>query len=339
MTWTVIYGDKDRGPYELNPVVKTVKWSGDIQQAARKLVVELANTRNGKERFLQFDKGAELSLLSDGKELFRGIIFADEIDAGGQMSLTAYDENIYLTKNKDTQIFRNQSASSIVKRLCNQYAIPMGQIDDTGFIIPKLIYRDKTLYEMMITSLTVSEKQNGKRFYIVSREGKLHLLARKDQEVRWVLENGSNILSASYSQSIEDMRTQVKVIGGDPEKKAVSASAKDPELTRLYGTMQHLEKPEQDMTPSRMEQLAKQRLKDLATIGDEARLECLGIADVTSGSAIYVSESMTGIRGGYYVSADEHAFEGGSHRMSLTLSATDDLPKMEYEDKKGAKPS
>ncbi|MNP82557.1 hypothetical protein D3C76_1812330 [compost metagenome] len=50
-----------------------------------------------------------------------------------------------------------------------------------------------------------------------------------------------------------------------------------------------------------------------------------------------MKESVTGILGGYYVSADEHKFESGSHTMSLTLSATDDIPKMEYKEEKGVK--
>ncbi|MNN31426.1 hypothetical protein D3C81_1451140 [compost metagenome] len=89
------------------------------------------------------------------------------------------------------------------------------------------------------------------------------------------------------------------------------------------------------MTKSQMDQRAKQLLKDLATIEDQAQIECLGIPDVVSGSCVYVKESITGILGGYYVSADDHKFENGSHMMSLTLSATDDIPKMEYKEEKG----
>jgi hypothetical protein len=335
MSWNVIYQDDHEAVY-LDPIVKSIRWSGDVKQAARKLVVELTNTDQLRDRLVSLEKGNELRLLiGDQKELFRGVIFADSMDSGGQMTLTAYDENIYLTKSKDSKIFREQKASEIIKRLCNEFSVPMGQIDDTGFVIPKLIYRDKTLFEMMVMSLTVSEKQNGQRFLLSSREGKLLLLARKEQTVKWVLENGVNIVNASYSQSIEEMKTQVKVTGGDPKKKELSASVKDQELIKRYGVMQHLEKAKQDMTKSQIEQLAKQLLKDLATIDDEARVQCLGIDEVVAGSAVYVKEAITGIVGGYYVSSDEHSFGNGSHTMSLTLSATDDLPKMEYSEPKG----
>lgn len=334
MSWNVIYQNDSKKIY-LDQIVRSIRWSGDIKQAARKLVVELSNTEDLRDPLFTLEKGKEIQLYVDETEQFRGVIFSDSINASGQLTITAYDENIYLTKNTDTKIFRNLTASSIIKRLCSDFSIPTGQIDDTGFIIPKLICREKTLYDMMITSLTISEKQTGNKFMISSREGKLHLLARQEQKVKWVLENGINILDASYSQSIEELRTQVKVIGGDTERFPLTAQAQDQALIQKFGVMQHVESAERDMTKSQMEQLAKQRLKDLGTIDDEARVECLGNIEVISGTAVYVKESMTGILGGYYISADEHSFQQGVHRMSLTLSATDDLPKMEYEDRKG----
>jgi len=335
MTWSVIYTGSEGAVY-LDPIVKSINWSGDIKQASRKLVVELSNTGDLRELYMNFEKGRQLQLVEDGKtELFRGVLFADSIDSTGQMSLTGYDENIYLTKNKDTKIFRNQKASAIVKRLCNEFSIPVGEIHDTGFVIPKLVFRDKTLFEMMVMAITESHKQNGETFYLTSQNGKLQLLARKEQSVKWVLENGVNVLNASYSQSIEETRTQIKVMTGDEKKKEVSTSVKDGQLVQKFGLMQHLEKPNGQMTKSQMEQRAKQLLKDMSAIQDEARIECLGISEVISGATVYVKESITGLLGGYYVSADDHKFENGHHTMSLTLSQTDELPKMEYEKQKG----
>ncbi|WP_068613487.1 XkdQ/YqbQ family protein [Paenibacillus tuaregi] len=334
MSWSVAYIEGGVQTF-LDPIVKSVKWSGDNKQASRKLVVEMSNTADMRSRLQRPQKGNELRLiLNEKKELFRGVIFSDQIDAQGQMSLTAYDENIYLTKNKDTRIFRGMTASAVVNKLCGDFSIDTGEIKDTGFVIPKLVFRDKTLFEMMIMAINETRKQTGEQFYLTSRKGKLHLLPRKEQEVKWVLENGVNILGVSYSQSIEEMKTQIKVVGGDSKKKELTASAMDAGLIQRFGIMQHLEKPDQSMTKSQMEQRAKQLLEDMGTIDDEAHVECLGIDEVVSGSAVYVKESMTGILGGYYVSSDDHSFEGGVHKMSLTLSATDELPKMEYKESK-----
>lgn len=318
--------------YEGMPLpVQSVTWSGDITQAARKLNVSFVNTVDGRTQAWRIEHGRELRLNYEGRELFRGVTFDFRIDHRGRMSLTAYDENTYLTRSQDTRKFTNVKASQIVKQLCDEFGIATGTIADTGYVIPKLILRDKTLWEMMITALTYSQKQTGRRFFITSREGRLHLLERKEQVVRWLLENGRNITGASYAQSIEDMRTQVKVIGGDPEKKPIIATVKDDALIKRFGVMQHLERVDPDMTRSQVEQRAKQLLVELGTIDDNAQVDALGNAEVTAGTAIYARESMTGLVGGFYVTADTHTFANGNHMMSLTLSATDQLPRMEYE--------
>ncbi|WP_232425916.1 hypothetical protein [Brevibacillus borstelensis] len=247
------------------------------------------------------------------------------------MNVVAYDENTYLTRSTDTRKFTKIKASQIVKQLCDEFGISTGEIADTGYVIPKLILRDKTLWEMMVIALTYTQKQTGRRFFITSREGRLHLLERKEQLVRWLLENGRNITGAAYSQSIEDMRTQVKVIGGDSEKKPIVATVKDDALIKRFGVTQHLERVDSDMTRSQIEQRAKQLLVELGTIDDNAQVDALGNAEVTAGTAIYARESMTGLIGGFYVTADTHTFANGNHMMSLTLSATDQLPRMEYE--------
>lgn len=321
--------------YDGSPLlVDRVTWSGDVTQAARKLEVSFVNTTDGRTQVRRIEHGKELRFLYNGSELFRGVVFVHRIQDSGMMTVTAYDENTYLTRNYDTRKFTGMTASAIVKRLCNDFAIETGTIADTGYVIPKLVLRDKSIWDMMITALTYSRKQTGRRFFIYSREGKLHLSERKDAVVRWVLENGRNITSASYSQSIEDMRTQVKVIGGDPEKKPIIATVKNDALIQRFGIMQHLENVDPDMTRSQVEQRAKQLLDELGTIEDDAQVQALGNPEVTSGSAVYVRESMTGIVGGFYISNDSHTFANGSHTMSVTLSATDDLPTMEYEEAK-----
>ncbi|MCG5252629.1 XkdQ/YqbQ family protein [Brevibacillus agri] len=318
--------------YDGTPLlVESADWSGDVTQAARKLDVSLVNTADGRAQAMRIEHGKELRLLYDGRELFRGVVFAHRIDDRGMMTVTAYDENTYLTRNYDTRKFTKMTASAIVRRLCNDFGIATGTIADTGYVIPKLVLRDKSIWDMMTIALTYSRKQTGRRFFIYSREGRLHLSERKEAVVRWVLENGRNITSASYSQSIEDLRTQVKVIGGDPEKKPIIATVKSDALIQRFGIMQHLENVDPDMTRSQVEQRAKQLLKDLGTIDDDAQIEALGNPDVTAGTAVYVRESMTGITGGFYVSTDNHTFRGGIHTMSLTLSAADNLPTMEYE--------
>jgi hypothetical protein len=325
----VIYDNTD-----ITPVVQSVEWSGDVMQACRTLNVTLTNTLDGIKRLFTFEKGREIRFYNAGVELFRGVIFADEISSDGTHSITAYDENIYLTKSIDSRKFVKMKASDIVKRLCSDFGIPVGSIADTGYVIPKLILRDKTLYDMIITALTETKKHTGRRFILLNKGGKLVLQERKAQVTQFVIENGVNIISARYSQSIEDLKTQVKVVGGDDEKNPIVATVKNDALIKKFGIMQHLENADSELKKSQIEQLARQLLKERGTIDDEASVEAIGIDSVIAGTSVYVKEPLTGIMGGYYVITDSHRYENGTHTMSITLSATDELPTLEYEEER-----
>lgn len=318
----------------LDDIVTSVTWSGDVQQAARKLDLAVSNTIDGRKQAMQIPKGSEISFRSDGAEIFRGVVFAERIDSSGQMTVTAYDENIYLTKSTDSKKFVKKTASAIIASLCKEFGVPHGTIADTGFVIPKLILRDKTLFEMMVTALTVTYRQTGRRFFIFSKNGKLQVSERKNVVARINLERGLNILDASFSSSIEEMKTKVKVVGEQAvgkTRKEISTVAQDAALINKFGVMQHLENMSGDVTPSQIQQRAKELLKQLAVISDESALNCIGHDSVISGAAVYAFEPMTGIAGSYYVSSDSHEYSGGLHSMSITISATDDLPLMEYE--------
>jgi hypothetical protein len=199
-------------------------------------------------------------------------------------------------------------------------------------VIPRVIFRETDVWSMISAALAETRKHNGRKFHVFANSGKLNLVEKKDGIVRWMLEDGVNILTASRSQSIEDLRTSVKVIGGDDEDKPITATEKDAALATKYGTMQHAERADSKLNKSQLSQLAKQRLKELGKVTEEVSVEALGVTEVIAGSAVYAFESMTEIVGGYYVTADTHTFENGVHRMSVTLSRTDDLPSTGIED-------
>lgn len=324
----VIYNDGKQDVY-LDNLVERVRWSGDLRVGCRRLDVDFRNTKDLKTQLLSIKSGSKVRFLKDGTELFKGVLFTDDINITGKHSFTCYDENIYLSKNEDTKAFRNQKASQITQTLCSEFGIPVGQIQDTGYVIPKLLLRGKTLWQMIVIALTETYKATGRRFVCYSKGGKLYLMERKAQLVKWMLESGVNILQASYTKSIEDLRTRVKVVAEEKKKIATLAEVKNVDLEKLFGVMQHLEIANGDTTKAQATALANSLLKELGTIHDEATIEALGIHEVIAGTSVYVKEPMTKIMGGYYVVADEHIFEGAEHTMSVQLSATDDLPTLQ----------
>jgi murein DD-endopeptidase MepM/ murein hydrolase activator NlpD len=317
---------------DVSPLVQSVTISGDIKQAGRRCEITFNNTVNGKTRAVGVSVGMEARVYYDNSEVFRGILFNDVIDNTGKHSLTCYDYNYYLTKNTDSLTFKNMTASQIVRFICRKYNIPIGGIADTKYVFKRLIFRNKTLYEIIITALTETEKKTGKKYGLFSIAGKLYLREFKSQVTKLVIENGHNILSARYEESIEDTRTQVRVTGGS-EDKPVSVTVRNKDAIAKYGIMQHYEHHDDIKDKAKLAELANKLLKDLDDVNKTIEVEALGLWSVQAGTAVYVREEMTGVKGGFYVIEDTHTVDAnGEHTMSLRLSATLDLERIDYEE-------
>lgn len=324
-----VYYFESGGYMVITPI--SVRWSGDVKQSARKAVITIANTADGLKRLLTYKNGRTIVIKEDGAEIFRGTVFSCDYDSNGNVNLTVYDPLTYLARNEDTRIFRNMKASAIARQLCDNFGVKVGSIADTGYVIPKLILRNKTIWDMIITALTVTKEQTGKRFFVYGAGGKLNLVERKTQTVRWVIEKKANLLTAHRIVSIEDIATQVKITGTTKDDTEISVTTRNASAVSEFGLIQNIEDIGYDATQSSITQRANTLLKDKAKQKEDMDVSALGISEVISGRAIYAYDELSGIYGGCYVQSDEHTFENGKHTMNLRLSWTDELPTIKYE--------
>lgn len=311
---------------DISELVSSVTWSGDIRQASRKLEIDLAIGRDNQLPKYNIPLGSLLVFENNGKELFRGIVFNNKKDTDNKYSITSYDHLIYLLKSTGTYIFRKMTATNIIKKLCNDFGIPLGGITNTGVVLDKLILRNMSIYDMCIVALTETSKRNGKKYHMYMEKGKLYLKEKAEQLIRWVISEGNNLQSASYSESIDDMRNKIVIMG---DKDKVLATVEDKSLIRQYGLLQELQE-ENDINSHEANTIAKNLLKKLGKVSKKASISCLGIDDVVAGSAIEVKESLTGLVGTFYVDTDKHKFENGQHFMDLKLNWTDEVANKEY---------
>jgi murein DD-endopeptidase MepM/ murein hydrolase activator NlpD len=316
---------------DMTELVTNVTVSGDIATAYRTAEISFTNTRNGNTTYMDVDYGKEIRILVDNKEFFRGVIFKTTINEKGDASITAYDYNVYLTKSTDSFKFVNKTATEIIKWLCTRWDITMGQIDDTKYIIPGLILREKTLWDMMVIALTETQKQTGKRFILRNELGKLTLKAVATQLVKFVIEDGRNLLTASRSVSIEDRKTFVKLLA-NADTKPINSTAYSVASKKAIGIMQHYEVINDPTSQARLNALAQQMLAQLNQNTEEIDVESLGEPEIISGVGILIDNYMTGVNGSYFVSSDSHKFDAnGTYTMSLKLSKTLELPQEDYE--------
>jgi len=318
------------GKYDLSDYVSTISLEGDTTQFYRTLTLSMLYTQDGRSPAYKLEEGSPVVFSYEGKTRFLGYLFSQDMSSDGLTTVKAYDSNVYLSKSNDSRIFVRKKASEIIAILARDFGIDVGTIADTGYVIPYLRLSNQTIHDMVLKALTLTRNQTGRRFFIGNDKGKLTLNAGAHSQ-SYVFKDGSNLISATYSRSIEDTKTQVKVIGG-PKGKETVVTVKDNAKREKYGVLQALEIMDESAASSQVKSRANTLMSEYSKVSEQFSIETLGVIEVDVGTPIYVINQMTGLSGGFYATAITHNFSAGLHTMSIQLTRTYELPSISIND-------
>jgi hypothetical protein len=303
-----VYLVKDKAQYDISDYIVSLKWSGDLDGAARKISVDLLQNDEMKE--LEMDNGDMLEVIHDGKSIFQGYIFSLEMEGGGTTaSYVAYDGLIYLIKSKGTYNFKNMASRQIIDILSEKFGFEVGILPSINTKCSR-IFQDKSVYEIIKEVYEIEGKKNNDKYVIEMNNGVLEIFEYGRRYVENTLEDNINLISLKYSESIEDMVSKVMVLDDKDNKIDVLV---DSELTDKYGSIQNVYKEEDGID---YRSGAKDKMKGPDKVYS---IDALGDIGCTTGKSVYIKDSTTGITGEFYISGDEHSFSSNSHTMSLNL--------------------
>jgi hypothetical protein len=149
----------------------------------------------------------------------------------------------------------------------------------------------------------------------------------KPIENQWVLETGVNIIDYSYSTSIEETATQVKMVSGD-EENPITVTVTDNAGRRKYGVLQYFERVTDKVNKNKLTSMGRNTLNKKKGVQKTFEIDALGIDEVVSGMPIYVIETDLNEKGTFYVDTDTHYFSGERHDMKLKLIEENTLPEV-----------
>jgi len=322
---------KEKAGYDISDIVEKVTWSGRKNSPARSLQLGLIDDPSlGSANRADIDvySGCHLIFLEDGTELFRGIIMKQVQSQDHTLTITAYDNAIYLSNNRDSFSYRKKTLTEIFMDICKKYGISRGETASVLYKIPIITDVNVTVYDALCNALSQTYKGTGERFYMISKRGQLHLIRRKEQITKLVLETGAegssygNLTQYSYSKDISNVRTRLKLIS--QEGKALVQWA-DADLEEKIGMMQESQTPDDTLSKSKLKTMAVTMLNELKKPAESLNVTALGISYVYAGMAVYISIPDINIGRTFYVDADTHTWEGDYHTMKLTLNFATDL--------------
>lgn len=322
---------KDGGGYDLTQLVESVRWKGRKGTASRSLDVTLIDDDGYKHARsgIDVEQGQQCIFYYNGVELFQGIIMSQTQTQKKRLQFTAYDLGIYLSNNKDTFCYQNTTASDVFRDCCTRFGIPIGTVANCTYKIPELTKSQTTAWDAIADALSLDFDATGIRHFVSCSNGKANLLTRRKNILQWVIERAENMSSYSYSKSIEQIKTRVKMVS---KENTTVAEKSRPELESKYGIFQEIDKPDEGLTAAQVNDLIDSILEEKSTPQRSLNIEAIGIPEVISGIGVFIIIPELSLSRTFYVDEDTHTFKGNKYTMNLKLNYASDIGKDDEDD-------
>lgn len=240
----------------LKPIVISCFWETYRKGVAGSLSFEVL-----KEE-VEFTEGNKVSCKYKGTSFFVGYIFKKERDKSGKIKVTAYDQLRYL-KNKDTYVFKNVSASDIIKMVANDFNLKIGEIEETGYKFIKRREDNKTLFDMILNAISETLYYTKKNYIFYDDCGKLTLINDKKMRLLDFIVEDKNAANYKYISSInEKTYNQIKLMRVNKDKGTREIfKVNDPQNIKKWGVLQFFENINEKVTDAKAKEKAENLIK------------------------------------------------------------------------------
>lgn len=299
---------------DITDYVISIEWSGSRSQVARKLSIQVVNAPYDPNiKKLNLNLGDTLYLFPDNekKEYFRGFIVDRERSSKtGNITYVAYDLCYYTKQSTATYNFKGKTAEKIAQIVCEDLKIPVGFFAKTGHS-QKLIVKDNTIYDIIMKAYTQAHEVNGKYYMMKATKGKLNVVEFGASVCKYELDEDTNIIESSYTESLSKMVNKVKIYDGDGNQIGVVQNTSN----QKYGIFQKTYTKEKDKDAKTTAKSKLYGIEKTATI----KAHGYALDGAITGNGIGVVDKITGLTGLFWIIADTHTWKNGVHTMTLSL--------------------
>lgn len=308
-------------------VVEGIEWSTERRGAPGKLTFEVL-----KDSKLKISEGNPVRLKVGNRKIFYGFVFKQQSSKKEgkvqRVKVTAYDQIRYLN-NKDTRVYENKTADQFLRLIAGDFALNVGKLENTGYVIPSRVEENTSLLEMMENALDLT-LENRKEMYVLYDDfGKLTLknisnmyVKRNEKYLLIDAETGENF---EYTSSIDDDTYNKVKLAYDNEEtgKREVYIAQDSANINRWGVLQYFDTlKEGEDGKAKADALLKlynhkaRNLKITNAFGDNR---------VRAGSMVAVDLNLGGtkVKNFMLVEKCRHIYKENEHWMDLTLRGGD----------------
>lgn len=278
---------------------------------------------------IEFYEGNNVKLIVDDIKMFNGYIFSKSRTKEQIITVTAYDQTRYL-KNSETLKYENKKASDVIKMIAEDYKLKIGEIEDTGYLIPSRIEDNASLWDIILNALDITNINTSKLYIFYDDFGSLTLKSIDKMILPMVLVSDSaTMLDFNYTTDIDnDTYNKVKLYR-DNEKKREVFVAQDSLSQMKWGILQYTQEISEHYSEAKIKQITDLLLKQKNRVNRTLSIEDIGDLSVRAGCTLHVKINDAGesIDGMLVIEQCTHTFKNNEHTMKLNLIGLEGIMK------------
>lgn len=236
------------------------------------------------------------------------------------------------------------TASQIAEKIAGDLGIE-ATFFPTKYKIPYLFMQSHTPYDAIVKAYTRDRQISAVRYRIQAIGRKVVVQPFLSQDRVWRIAEGSNLNRAEWTESLDNLYTQIVLISSTTKSGAEGVDALAATTTSAtgasfiqrgmkftsplvdrYGIIRNVIVFDKELPPEAMKFIG-QNLIELATrVYPKVTIEAEGLMPLRAGDVIWFQEGGTNLMGDFFVSSISHSITSGNHSMSIELSYTDIVP-------------
>ena len=305
---------ENRGRVQIPIAAEGITWTTERKGVAGKL-----NFKIIKDNALDFTEGNAVKFAVDGKKLFFGFVFTKKRSKEHHIDVIAYDQIRYLM-NKDTYVYKNRTASDLIRMIAADFGLQTGEIERTAFTIPNRVEDNTTLLDMINNALDLELTNRGNMFVLYDDFGKLALKSLDSMKVNIIIdeETGENF---DYTSTIDDSTYNRVKLSFENEKtgKRDIYIVQDGNNINNWGILQYFDKLNKgengEIKAAALLSLYNSKTRKLKIT------KAFGDTRVRGGSLVIVRLNLGDVNIQNYMVVEKvtHTFNESEHYMDLTL--------------------
>lgn len=271
----------DKKVYEISQLVSKVSFKDSFNEGCSTLEFTYINED------LSITNGSVVSFKYNSTDIFYGYVFKVSRNKGKEISVTAYDQLRYC-KAKDTIVIKNDTVTTLTKRMCNYFHLKMGTLTDTEFKLATEVKDDNTWLDILYSGISDTLMNKGQWYLLRDDFGYISIHNLKDMQLNLILGDQSLVYDFSYEKSIGDeFYNQIKIfVKGDTTLDSKFVVKNDTDSITKFGLLQYYEAADNTnaaQAKSKAETLLRLYNKEVETLS----LSCLGDNRIRAGVSFY----------------------------------------------------